>query len=54
MLRFEPCPMASIVITEATPMMMPSIVRKPRNVLLASARTAIFIRFVPFIVIVVL
>ena len=50
MLRFEPCPMASIVITEATPIMIPSIVRKPRNLLLASARTAIFIRFVPFIV----
>jgi hypothetical protein len=29
--------------------MMPNIVRKPRNLLLASARTAIFIRFVVFI-----
>ena len=29
MLRFDPCPMASIVMTDATPMMMPSIVRNP-------------------------
>ena len=42
--------MASIVITEATPMMIPSIVRNPRSLLLAKARRAIFSKFVVFIV----
>ena len=37
MLCFEPLPMASIAMTEATPMMMPSIVRKQRILLLSSA-----------------
>ena len=41
--------MASIVITEATPMMIPSIVRNPRSLLLAKARKAIFSKFVVFI-----
>ena len=50
MLRFEPWPMASIVMTDATPMMMPSIVRKARILLFARARRAILKRFVPFII----
>ncbi len=45
MLRFDPWPMASIAMTEATPMMMPNIVRNPLNLLLARAFSAIFIRF---------
>jgi len=49
MLFFEPCPIASIVMTDATPMMMPNIVRKARSLLLASARKAILKRLVPFI-----
>ena len=49
MLFFEPWPMASIVMTEATPMMMPSMVRKARNLLLERARKAILNKFVPFI-----
>ena len=50
MLRFEPWPMASIVMTDATPMMMPSMVRKARNLLLARARRAILKRLVPFMI----
>ena len=49
MLFFEPCPMASIVMTDATPMMMPSMVRNARSLLLFKARKAILKRFVPFI-----
>ena len=49
MLFFEPWPMASMVMTEATPMMMPSIVRKARSLLLARARRAILNKLVPFI-----
>ena len=37
MLCLDPLPMASIAITEATPMMMPSIVRKQRILLFRSA-----------------
>ena len=37
--------MASIAITDATPMMIPSIVKKPLNLLFESAFSAIFIRF---------
>src|SRR5579883_3267157 len=37
-----PCPTASIAITAATPMMMPSIVRNERNLFLPSERKAIF------------
>ena len=44
MLLLEPWPMASMVMTDATPMMMPSIVRNPRSLLLPSARTAILKR----------
>ena len=32
MLRFDPWPMASIVMTDATPMMMPSAVRNEKNI----------------------
>ena len=49
MLRFEPCPMASMVMTEATPMMIPNIVRKHRILLLLSALSAILVRLVRFI-----
>ena len=42
--------MASMVMTDATPMMIPNMVRNPRNLLLAKARSAILIKFVPFIV----
>ena len=45
--------MASIVITEATPMMMPSIVRKHRILLLFNALNAILNRFPIFILSVV-
>ena len=48
MLLFEPCPMASIVITDPTPMMIPSIVRNPLNLLLLSAFSAILNRFPKF------
>jgi hypothetical protein len=34
MLFFDPCPMANMVMTDATPMMIPNMVRKPRNLLL--------------------
>ena len=45
MLRLEPCPMASMAMTEATPMMMPSMVRNPRNLLPERARRAMRMRF---------
>ena len=48
MLFFEPWPMASIVMTEPTPMMMPSIVRNPLNLLLPSAFRAILNRLAKF------
>ena len=48
MLRFDPWPMASIVMTDATPMMMPSMVRNPRSLLLHSALKAILKRFAKF------
>ena len=44
MLRFDPCPMASMVMTDATPMMMPSMVRKARSLLLPKALNAILRR----------
>ena len=44
MLSFDPWPMASIVMTEATPMMMPNIVRKQRSLLLPRALMAILNR----------
>ena len=49
MLFLEPWPMASIVMTEATPIMIPNIVRKQRSLLLFSAFSAIFRRFSMFI-----
>ena len=36
-----PCPMLTMVITAATPMMMPSIVRMERSLLRRSARKAV-------------
>ena len=44
-LRFDPCPMASIAMTAATPMITPNMVRKARILLLAMARNAIRNRF---------
>lgn len=41
MLRFEPWPMASIVMTDATPMMMPRAVKNDRILLAPMARRAI-------------
>ena len=49
MLCLEPCPMASIVMTDDTPIIMPSIVRKQRNFLLFNERNAICIKFFQFI-----
>ena len=49
MLFFEPRPMASIVMTDATPMMMPNIVRKARSLLLAMRPKGYFKKLVPFI-----
>jgi hypothetical protein len=37
MLSFEPCPMAIMMMTAATPMMIPSIERNDRILLLATA-----------------
>ncbi|CUQ63037.1 Uncharacterised protein [Segatella copri] len=45
MLALLPCPMASMVITAAIPMMKPSAVRKERILLAAMARMAILKRF---------
>ena len=44
MLCLLPCPMASMVMTEPTPMMMPSMVRNERSLLAAMARRAILRR----------
>ena len=49
MLCFEPCPMASIVITDAMPMIMPNAVSDDRVLFAAIARNAIFNKFVQFI-----
>ena len=46
MLFFEPWPMASIVITDATPMMMPRAVRNDLILLAAMARRAILNKLV--------
>lgn len=40
-----------MVMTDATPMMIPSIVRNARNLLLFKARKAILNKLVPFIII---
>ena len=44
-LACEPRPSATTDTTEAMPMMIPSIVKKPLNLLFESAFSAIFIRF---------
>jgi hypothetical protein len=49
MLAFEPWPMASIAITAATPITIPSMVRKERSEFLLIAEMAIFIRLYIFI-----
>src|SRR5216117_2920324 len=48
-LFFEPCPMATMAITAPTPMMIPSIVRKARNLFRCNARNAIRKRLKSFI-----
>ncbi len=45
--------MANIVMTDATPMMMPNIVRKHRSLLLTSALRAILSKLAKFISVVV-
>lgn len=50
MLFLVPWPTASIVITDAMPMMMPRAVRKDRILLAAMARRAIFKRLLIFII----
>jgi len=52
MLFLEPSPMASIVITEPTPMMMPSIVSIALVLLSKRARHAILKRFCIFIILI--
>ena len=49
MLSFEPCPMAIMMITAATPMMIPNIERKERILLLATAFRLTLNRFSIFI-----
>ena len=49
MLSFEPCPMAIMMMTAATPMMIPSMERKLRILLLATALRLTLNRFVIFI-----
>ncbi len=49
-LSFEPCPILIMAITAATPMMMPSILRKDLILLLATAFSDTFIKFRTFIV----
>ena len=44
-LSLEPWPMAIMMMTAATPMMMPSMERKERNLLLLMALMATFNRF---------
>jgi len=44
-LCLEPSPMASMAITEATPIIIPSIVRKALSLFLTSARIAILNKF---------
>ena len=48
MLSFEPWPMAIMMMTAATPMMMPSMERNERNLLLAMARRATLNRLIIF------
>ena len=49
MLFFDPWPIASIVITDATPIIIPSIVRNERILLRFNALIATFKRFRGFI-----
>jgi hypothetical protein len=49
MLSFEPCPMAIMIITAATPIIIPSMLKKERILLLATALKLIFNRFNIFI-----
>ncbi len=49
-LSLEPWPIAIMMMTAATPMMMPSIDRNERNLLLATALSATLNRFMKFIV----
>ena len=48
MLFFDPWPMASMVMTDATPIIMPNMVRKHLILLLLRAFNAIFRRFPKF------
>ena len=48
-LSLEPWPIAIMMMTAATPMMMPSIERNERNLLLVMALTATLKRFMKFI-----
>ena len=50
MLSLEPCPMLIMAMTAATPMMMPSILRKERILLLATALIETLIRLSMFII----
>jgi hypothetical protein len=43
---FEPSPIASIAITDATPIIIPSIVRKALSLFLIKARIAILNKFI--------
>ena len=52
MLSFEPCPMAIMMMTAATPMMIPSMERKLRILLLATALRLTLNRFVMFILVI--
>jgi hypothetical protein len=49
MLVFEPCPIANIAMTDATPIIIPSIVRNERDLLLARARRDILNELPKFI-----
>ena len=50
MLSLEPCPMLIMAMTAATPMMMPSILRKERILLLATALIETLTRLSMFII----
>ena len=50
MLSLEPCPMAIMIITAATPMMMPNMLKKERILLLATAFRLTLNKFDMFII----
>jgi hypothetical protein len=52
MLCFDPCPIATMAITAATPMIIPSMVKKARNLFRCNALKAIRIRLKSFIVLI--